>query len=216
MERHCCSVSYRTGGCNKDANVTARKVRMSPSLPLNISYAGLILRLPGSWGTGFSYPNSATFKHLSLCSSGRSCLQPTIRHSQRRRRQRAECTALSLRSCTCCICLHPVRCELLTGPHLAAREAGSIVSGGGSVPSSNLKGSVFKERGGKWTLGNNSQSWPWSTPLGPLTSMQALPSSPWTHSTPSLEISPEVPPRHCIRPCPGSKGNVQTSYQDQM
>lgn len=55
----------------------------------------------------------------------------------------------------CCFCLHPTRCKLLTWPHLAAREAGNIVLGGGSVPSSNLKGSVFKEQGGKRTLGNN-------------------------------------------------------------
>ena len=31
-------------------------------------------------------------------------------------------------------------------------------------------------------------------PFGPPDFHAALPSSPWTHSTPSLEISPEVPP----------------------
>ena len=153
LERHCCSLSYRTGGCNKDANITVSKIRTLPFLPFNISYAGPTLRLPGSWGTGSSYPYSATFKYLSPCSSGRPCLQPTIRCSQRKRGQRAECMALFLRSCMCCLC--PSHCKLLTWPHLAAREAGHIVSGGGSVPSSNLKGSVFKEQGGKWTLGNN-------------------------------------------------------------
>ena len=89
MERHCCSVSYRTGGLNKDA-VTVSKIRMFPFLPFNISCAGLILQLPGSWGTGSSHPNSSTFKYLSLCSSGRSCLQPTTRCSPRKRRQRGD------------------------------------------------------------------------------------------------------------------------------
>lgn len=156
MERHCCSVSYRTGGRNKDA-ITVSKIRMFPFLPFSISCAGLILQLPGSWGTGSSHPHSSTFKYLSLCSSGRSCLQPTTRCSPRKRRQSTECMALSLRSCMCCFCLHPIRCKFLTWPHLAAREAGNIVwwGGSGSVLSSNLKGSVFKEQGGKQILGNN-------------------------------------------------------------
>lgn len=62
---------------------------------------------------------------------------PTANHDTAREggREQSACGSF-LKELRCCICLHPVRCELLTGPHLAARKLEALSQGAGSVPSS--------------------------------------------------------------------------------